>query len=158
LTVTNVSADFLKRTQVMLKHMRQRFGNILPFELDEFRAWLLEQFEGAEAKAIRCPYCRRVFITVFTCVIDHKQPASRGGALGTDNLCACCQKCNDLKGALGAEAFEKLCRYLDAIDPLDAKEIRERLESSYKAKASLARMHRERNRGRVQIRPHGWAR
>lgn len=140
--VNNVSVEFLKRTQSLIKGMRNRFGNILPFELDEFRAWLLAEFGGDEKKAKRCPYCQRVFIDVFNCQIDHRKPVSRGGSLGAENLIACCGHCNDVKGALGGEAFMGLLAYLKTIDPFDAQEIMRRLEICYKIAASREAMKR----------------
>lgn len=140
--ISGMSADFLKRTRSLRDHMRGRFGNILPFELDEFRLWLLGFF-GDEAKAIKCPYCQRVYINVFSCVIDHRQPVSRGGTLDTGNLSPCCQKCNDIKGALGVEAFVALMRVLDGMNPFDAQEIMRRLELCYKIAASRSAMKRK---------------
>jgi hypothetical protein len=133
-----VTGEFMKRTRTMRDGMKDRFGSVmLPFSLEALRVWLLQQF-GAEDKAKRCPYCQRVFITVFTCVIDHADPASRGGSLDLTNLKPCCRNCNDIKGALGAMAFIGLMRYLDSIDPRDAQEIRRRLEICYKLAASNA--------------------
>lgn len=136
-----MSAPYLKRTRQIIDNMRKRFGNILPFELDEFRAWLLGRF-GDEGQAMRCPYCQRMYITVLSCVIDHRQPASRGGELSLANLLPCCQHCNDIKGALGADAFAGLLRWLETIDPQDAQEIMRRLEICYKLAASRAAMQR----------------
>lgn len=149
--LTNISAEFLKRSQSLMKGMRNRFGNILPFELDEFRAWLLAEFGGDEKSAKRCPYCNRAFIDVFNCQIDHRHPVSRGGALHTSNLIACCGHCNDVKGALGAEAFLGLLKYLQTIDPFDAQEIMRRLEICYKLAASREAMKRG---GRAEYHPY----
>ena len=41
----------------------------------------------------RCGYCG-----VHATTIDHIQPKSRGGDDSWDNLVACCQKCNNIKG------------------------------------------------------------
>ncbi|WEG09876.1 HNH endonuclease [Microbacterium horticulturae] len=43
--------------------------------------------------AFRCAYCGGHAAT-----IDHVQPRSRGGADSWENLVACCQRCNNVKG------------------------------------------------------------
>lgn len=139
-----LTGEFLKRTLTTYGHMKDRFGaRLLPFELQEYRIWLLAKFGGEDNK-IRCPYCQRVYVTVFTCVIDHADPAGRGGSLGLENLIPCCKHCNDVKGALSAKTFTSLMRHLETIDPFDAQEIIRRLAMSYKmAKANGIRKRRE---------------
>ncbi|MCL6482338.1 MAG: HNH endonuclease [Firmicutes bacterium] len=64
----------------------------------EFRARILRREAG------RCFYCLRL-LTRGKWTLDHIVPLARGGTDGTDNLVACCVRCNSSKGALPAEQF-----------------------------------------------------
>jgi hypothetical protein len=146
-----VTQNFLGRSRAIYHGMEKRFGaQLVQFTLDEFRAWLLGKF-GDETKTIRCPYCRRVFISVFTCVIDHADPASRGGSLGLGNLNPCCSDCNDIKGALSVKAFMALLNYMEAIDPFDRQEITQRLQKSYKAVAAIHWRRKQDKKAKSQV-------
>ena len=81
---------------------RQRYGRIskrkgvkyaeVPFYLltaDDYVQMYLRQ-EG------RCYYCSTVLVEDSICM-DHKQPLSKEGSYGLDNLAVCCKDCNHLK-------------------------------------------------------------
>ena len=50
--------------------------------------------------AYRCEYCRTSSkLTGMPLVMDHISPRSAGGSDESDNLAACCYRCNEFKGA-----------------------------------------------------------
>ncbi len=53
-----------------------------------------------EADNQHCAYClTREAITGQPMTIDHVIPESQGGLTEFDNLCFCCRRCNEFKGA-----------------------------------------------------------
>ena len=58
-----------------------------------------------------CPYCEKQ-IPYKAVSVDHKQPKSRGGESSASNLVWCCYACNQQKGALTAEEFSALLKFL----------------------------------------------
>lgn len=109
------------------------------FSLAEYRAWVLAKF-GSESGACLCAYgcCR--WITADDFVPDHIVPLNRGGKNALTNLAACCSSCNDEKGELDGEWFLYLRRCLEKMPPGQAAIIRERLQKSEKAAASVRRL------------------
>ena len=71
-----------------------------------------------------CPYCG-----VAGCVTnfspDHAEPTSRGGRHCLDNMIVCCERCNQTKGPLSAQAFQALLDFLRASDFFVACELAE---------------------------------
>lgn len=63
-----------------------------------------------------CHYCkRRTFIYAVEVgdqgrliTVDHRQPISRGGSLGRDNIVGACKACNEAKGAFTEEEFMQI--------------------------------------------------
>jgi len=47
----------------------------------------------------RCSYCRSPQAIGVPMVLDHVVPLAAGGASSIDNLCLCCYRCNEFKGA-----------------------------------------------------------
>lgn len=78
----------------------------LPFTLDQYREWILAQL-GTEDGTVRCAYCGS-WLNFQIMQTDHRTPLAQGGSLELENLCACCEPCNQQKGAMRAEAFETL--------------------------------------------------
>lgn len=107
---------FLARTSSLYSAMKQRFsekrnkvgriiriGRELPFTRDQFQNWVAMKLGGTEG-AVQCRYCR-VWMTALDIGFDHVEPVSQGGGLGLDNLDACCDACNRLKGNLTYRTF-----------------------------------------------------
>lgn len=60
-------------------------------------------------QAPNCPYCQERLETA--CIhIDHMHPLALGGRHTVDNLIACCQRCNSLKGAVSYADWIELVR------------------------------------------------
>lgn len=54
----------------------------------------------------KCQYCGAT-LSMRNGTIDHVHPRSKGGAHSLDNCSASCKVCNNLKGDMSLEAFEK---------------------------------------------------
>jgi hypothetical protein len=120
----------------------------IEFSLEEYRAWVLEQF-GDEWGSRACFYeCGR-YITTSDFVPDHFKPLDRGGANTLTNLRPCCATCNDIKGTIDGPWFMYLLRCLREMPEPESKIIRERLAKSEKA-ASSVRALRGRNHQLLQ--------
>src|ERR1700752_3979145 len=100
-----LEAAFYVRSSSIFSSMRSRFkekrnrkgrlirvGREIPFNLEQFRAWMSEKLGGHEG-AIQCCYCGE-FITAFDLRIDHTIPVSRGGSLELENLSIVCDQSN----------------------------------------------------------------
>jgi len=81
----------------------------LPFSLDQFRAWTMEHVGMG---MVRCHYCPRP-IDVLSFEPDHYVPLELGGGIGLDNIVACCEDCNRLKGAMPPNDFIELMQFLE---------------------------------------------
>ncbi len=81
----------------------------LPFDLSGFRAWTMKHVGMG---MVRCHYCPRP-IDVLSFEPDHFHPLELGGGLDLDNLVACCEDCNRLKGAMPPHDFIELMGFLD---------------------------------------------
>jgi hypothetical protein len=89
-------------------------GRDLPFTVDEFRRWFLNQIGGKPEGCGQCSYCNRPIYSE-NLSPDHMIPVSRGGSLALDNLAACCLECNGAKGALTADEFIHFKGALDSL-------------------------------------------
>lgn len=58
------------------------------------------------AQGNECYYCKR-YLLHKSATIDHKQPLARGGTADYSNLCAACQKCNNLKDTMTEQEFQE---------------------------------------------------
>lgn len=74
----------------------------IPFTLDQFRAWVMEQM-GHNAR--QCFYCPRL-IDVLHFEPDHFHPLELGGSFGLENLVPACEDCNNMKGAMPGDDFQ----------------------------------------------------
>lgn len=111
----------------MARRLRLRHLEI-PFDLVDFRVWVLDSFGGSWDSAVQCTYCT-CWLNVQTFVIDHVEPLKFGGSCGLDNLALCCEECNRRKGALSADGFRKLIEFsVTELHPQDANEIFGRLK------------------------------
>lgn len=63
----------------------------------------------AERQGWKCYYCQRAMRRSVgypdSATIDHKKPTHRGGDDAAANLCACCWRCNQVKGSMTAPEF-----------------------------------------------------
>lgn len=125
-TFANMQARFAEKRN---KHDRiTRIGRELPFNLQQFRVWLLSWL-GTEGGVVRCSYCE-TWLDIGTIVVDHRVPVNRGGDLGLDNLALCCKPCNDQKGQLLEASFRKLREFTATLPPECAQNIYQRLASA----------------------------
>jgi 5-methylcytosine-specific restriction endonuclease McrA len=134
-------SEFNKITADRYDNMRKRFaetrknwlGQELPFTLPQYRAWFASKL-NADGTG-RCIYCNAP-VTLGTAQTEHKMPPWRPqGSLKLDNLAISCQKCNQQKGALSAEAFQRLRQVLfdePVFHEIDRVSILSRLESQLK--------------------------
>lgn len=126
-TFSNMQARFSEKRN---KHGRIiRIGRELPFDLEQFRAWLLTWL-GSEGGVVRCSYCS-AWLDISTIVVDHRVPVNRGGDLGLDNLAVCCKSDNDIKGQLTESEYCKLIAFLQSeLAGVAEQNIKQRLASA----------------------------
>jgi 5-methylcytosine-specific restriction endonuclease McrA len=72
-----------------------------------------------------CEYCRMPL--AFDAQLDHRQPIARGGRHVLDNLAACCQRCNSIKGMLSEEEYREMLTLLALLHPLARQDVERRL-------------------------------
>lgn len=159
-----LESAFYIRTGQIIQQMKRRFGERrvkrgirtgrviqvgreIPFTLDQFREWLLQQLGGNHNGTCRCTFCPAV-LDAINIGFDHLNPVSQGGSLGFENLTPCCDRCNRLKGRLTLETFKKLIAWLNAAGKspqsmtlVDAMDIEKRLKGGgifYKEKKPKA--------------------
>jgi 5-methylcytosine-specific restriction endonuclease McrA len=136
----NYHSHFMRRSRDIHRHMQDRFaaklnkkgklirvGRPVPFTLEQFRAWLLDQFTSVEA-AIRCAYDCGAVLDILSFHTDHKTPITRGGTLDLDNLALCCDECNRIKGELTAREYVALRQGLETFSEPARKDIYKRLK------------------------------
>lgn len=87
-------------------------GRPLPYTLDQFRDWLMQQFGGNPNSTCKCYHCPAV-LDAMNVGFDHLNPVSQGGSLGLENLVPCCGVCNRIKGLLSLDTFQRLMRWLE---------------------------------------------
>lgn len=100
-------------------------GRELPFDKDEFRAWLSRRIGF---QAMPCPYCGAP-IDVLSLYLDHDIPVNRGGSLSLKNLSPLCRDCNTVKGELTGREFRALLDGLRTFHPAAQKDIMRRLRA-----------------------------
>lgn len=106
-----------------------KIGQTVPFNLEQFREWVLNLLSGAVDGAFKCFYCG-AWVNIHTMVSDHRDPPNRGGSLGFDNLCGCCKSCNDVKGNLPEIWYRFLLKCLAEMPESIANDIKGRLRTS----------------------------
>lgn len=84
----------------------------MPFEKQEFVAWVRAQFKGNIDAPIPCFFCRR-WIDSGTYSLDHDVPFRDCFDSTFANLRLCCLECNLTKGDMRGEVFIKLRLLLD---------------------------------------------
>jgi 5-methylcytosine-specific restriction endonuclease McrA len=151
---------FIRRTLSIYRHQVEtyaerkdkngritRYAKQIPYTVAEFRAWVLQQFQGKEDGARQCPYCG-TWIDVANFQADHCTPVARGGALGLDNLAACCERCNQIKDQLTVAEYLALRKFTAALGQTAETNILRRLEVYVKQAHNTQRlMNLRRNNG-----------
>jgi hypothetical protein len=89
-----------------------RHGRLVPFTLDDLRAWVLEKLGGKPDGCGLCHYCNRP-LTAEDFRLDHMIPPRRGGSLGLENLAFACDDDNRAKGGLTESEYNLLREMLD---------------------------------------------
>lgn len=109
-----------------VKDMIRELGELLPMTHEEILHRAVEKYYGHHINELRSPqikkdvklllwkkqgsgcyYCRE-WMWLRDVTLDHKTPLSRDGANDVTNLCACCHRCNSLKGSMTEEEFRSL--------------------------------------------------
>jgi hypothetical protein len=123
-------AAFMQRTLQNYHAMRQRFGakkwksgkrtgmlrsagQELPFSLDQYREWMVEELGGRPDGTCRCRYCPAI-MTALDFGADHIDPVAQGGSLDFSNMAPCCKSCNRYKGKLSEKGFLAFKFWLDS--------------------------------------------
>ena len=121
---------FNTRTQNIFAHQKKRARAIhRGCEIDYALGDLRELVRGLLGRG--CPYCG-VTITASNFSVDHRQPITRGGSFGYENLEPCCVRCNALKGALTYQEFELLMATIAHWEPFARKNLLARLAAGGK--------------------------
>lgn len=124
---SSIDAIFEKRCAKILNNLRYRHRALyrgkrlirpeipMPFTLLDLRRWVYAQFlpsgHGIEG-VIECAYCpARIDVGTFT--IDHKEPYRKSLDSRFENLCLCCEKCNEAKGDFSEVFYRTLLTMLD---------------------------------------------
>lgn len=116
---------FSRRTWNIYRHQKLRAsksGRSLHYALEDIRVIV----NNAIGKP--CPYCG-VALTISNFSLDHMEPTSRGGHHCLTNLVVCCERCNQTKGPLTAEEYERLLAFLRASNIVMAKNVLSRLRA-----------------------------
>ena len=91
---------------------------------------------------IQCRYCHGWF-GIESIVGDHRDPLSRGGGLGLENIEFICAGDNNKKGSLTDAEYDSLLLYCDNIHPFARKDILGRLQIATKLAAGSAWRYRK---------------
>jgi|SRR6185312_13780376 len=124
---------FRERVHGIYSRMKDRLKKdkiIIPFTERELEAWLLAR-RGSPDKPYQCRYCTG-WITLMVCVLDHYIPLKQNGGAGLANLDDICEACNDIKGGLMPESFEKTIAFMRTLPPKCATDMRTRLQRANK--------------------------
>lgn len=85
-----------------------------------------EQLDGMVRHTPRCEYCNDdLDERTWTC--DHELPVCRGGSFELENICICCRRCNEVKGALTRPEFEELLKLTMSWSRRAREEVHDRL-------------------------------
>lgn len=107
-----VKAILTERSGTIYRHMKERAAKeyqAVPFTLADFRAWLLPKF-GVDG-VTRCEYSgAQVLAEDFQ--VDHRQPTSRFGQWGFDNLAICTKAQNLRKGNMTKGEYAIFCAHV----------------------------------------------
>jgi 5-methylcytosine-specific restriction endonuclease McrA len=153
-------SEFTQITGQRYDAMRRRFlktrknwqGQELPFTLTQFREWFANQL--SDGGTARCAYCNWP-VNLITAQTEHKMPPWRKSnpdlLLGLTNLAISCEKCNQQKGVLSAQAFKRLREVLfedPAFEEIDRVSVLSRLQSQLKlVKVANLKITRSRRNG-----------
>jgi hypothetical protein len=104
----------------------------VPFTLEEFRAWVLQELNGHMNGYGRCFYSGEP-LDARTFSVDHWMPIAQGGTLDLSNLRMCSSEQNRIKGKLSPQGYAWLQGILVSevgkhLTILDAKDIESRLK------------------------------
>jgi 5-methylcytosine-specific restriction endonuclease McrA len=117
----------------------------IPFNALDLEAWFMK-IRGTPDTPFQCRYCRG-WITLMVAAIDHKEPISRGGSVGLENLDDICATCNSCKGKLLPSEFEWfIARMQDMglkFGETAVKDITSRLSNAVKLAASRWHMKKK---------------
>jgi len=110
---TRFGPRFSKRGRVI------RPGQHIPFTVNEYQQWHLEQLGGTPTGRAECVYCHHK-VGVEDLEADHRVAPSQGGSLGFDNLVPACAPCNKQKGEMTDMGFHRL---LDLLNQPNFREV-----------------------------------
>jgi 5-methylcytosine-specific restriction endonuclease McrA len=111
-----------------------RYAKQIPFTLEGYRSWCMEQLGGSEEGTCRCAYCGCP-LDIVTMVTEHRTPPNRGGSLAFDNLCTSCDACNQKKGGALADSWLFLKKCLDQLPESCRRDFERRLQMAVKMAA-----------------------
>ena len=117
------------RTANAFRHQRELAAKMgVPFTLT------LEEVRAMVQKALGCP-CRFCYeaVTPKTFSLDHIISLAQGGAFDANNLQVICQPCNERKGRLSAEEFQKLTTLIAFFSEESRRDVLRRLRAGAKA-------------------------
>jgi 5-methylcytosine-specific restriction endonuclease McrA len=87
------------KSKALMTSFKSR-GDAATFEIEDLKDWIVDVDK-------RCYYCT-IELDQKNFGVDHAQPLSRAGQNTIENLRACCQKCNLIKGALTESEYKEL--------------------------------------------------
>lgn len=98
--------------------------------------------------ALPCPYCRAP-IDILNLTLDHVIPRSQDGASTLENMQACCEDCNHMKGEMSHEAFAMLLAFARrAFSSHDYSTLLKRLKAAHAGSSN--RFFRDKKNGQPQ--------
>ena len=109
-----------RKCQKIASHHRaaaRKAGVTLGYNAEDLRLY-------AEAHRT-CAYCGLPVALDFQ--FDHIVPLARGGRHAIGNLCCCCSRCNQLKGALTSLEYQALRSFLAGLHPTASEDLCRRL-------------------------------
>jgi 5-methylcytosine-specific restriction endonuclease McrA len=99
---------------------------VIPFSLDEFRAWLTCTLEDHPI----CEYCP-TRLNIMNISPDHAKPIKRGGSLERRNLRGACDVCNRTKGELMPGEYRALIEGLETFTEAGRNDVLKRLRGAH---------------------------
>ena len=98
------------------------------FTEQDLLRWL---WRSVGLNAIPCPGCSTP-IDILSLTIDHKTPRAMGGTFELDNMQIICRDCNERKGEVSFEGFEKLMNFIRReLAPVDQATLLNRLKAAH---------------------------